>query len=102
MDRELRELHRGAREERKRMLSDPDPHDVPGHGRLGGIDDPVPDAEYGDERPEPVGGYPEESGEESVELPIPDGAEYDIDDLGDGRIVVQWWKTDPEEVEDDE
>lgn len=26
----------------------PDVHDVPGHGRVGGIDDPVPREEYGD------------------------------------------------------
>lgn len=25
-----------------------DPHDVPGHGRAAGIDDPVPRAQYGD------------------------------------------------------
>ena len=99
MDRELRDLHRGAREERRALV--PDPHDVPGHDRATGIDDPVPDAEYGDERPEPALGHPEESGEEYVELPIPDGAEYDVDDLGDGRIVVQWWQADPEEVQDD-
>ena len=41
-----------------------------------------------------------ENGEEYVELPIPDGAEYDVDDLGDGRIVVQWWRDDPEEGKD--
>lgn len=28
----------------------PDTNDVPGHGRPGGIDDPVSDAEYGDSR----------------------------------------------------
>jgi hypothetical protein len=79
------------------MKDDPGPcgpgdaADVPGFDRATGIDDPVPDAEYGDERPEPALGYPEASGEAHVELPIPAGAEYDIDDLGDGTIVVQWW-----------
>lgn len=70
----------------------PDPMDVPGFGRPGGIDDPVPDAEYGDVNSPPADGYPEESGEERVELPIPDGVEYDVDDLKDGTIVVQWWR----------
>jgi hypothetical protein len=77
-----------------------DAYDVPGFGRATGIDDPVPDAEYGDERPEPALGYPEEHGEERVELSIPDGAEYDIDDEGDGTIVVQWWRPDESEVSD--
>ncbi|MFC4986793.1 hypothetical protein [Saliphagus infecundisoli] len=90
MDPELRELHQGAREERRRAL-DSDPHAVPGYGRPGGIDDPVPDAEYGDDRSEPAEGYPEEAGEEHVTLPIPDGAEYDVDDLDNGTVVVQWW-----------
>jgi hypothetical protein len=31
------------------------------------------------------------TGEERVKLPIPDGVRYDIDDLKDGTIVVQWW-----------
>lgn len=46
MDRELSRLHQGYHDERRALA--PDPHDVPGHGRPGGIDDPVPDAEYGD------------------------------------------------------
>lgn len=29
-----------------------DPNDVPGYGRPGGVDDPVPDREYGDDPPE--------------------------------------------------
>lgn len=32
---------------------DPDPHDVPGFDRAIGIDDPVPDAEYGDQEVRP-------------------------------------------------
>jgi hypothetical protein len=74
-----------------------DAQDVPGFDRATGIDDPTPRAEYGDERVEPALGYPEDSGEERIELPIPDGAEYDIDDLGDGTIVVQWWDDDDTE-----
>lgn len=31
----------------------PDVHDVPGHGRVGGVDDPVPREEYGDVQEEP-------------------------------------------------
>lgn len=46
MDRELRELHQGARNERRNLT--PDPADVPGHGRVGGVDDPVDREEYGD------------------------------------------------------
>ncbi|WP_114578498.1 hypothetical protein [Saliphagus sp. LR7] len=50
MDRD--EAHR----ERDRVAN-PDPHDVPGFDRATGIDDPIPDAEYGaiqpDDRPAP-------------------------------------------------
>jgi hypothetical protein len=74
--------------------------DVPGFDRATGLDDPVPDAEYGDEQPEPALGYSEVDGEECVELPIPGGAEYDVEDLGDGTIVVQWWQPDETEVSD--
>jgi hypothetical protein len=35
--------------------------------------------------------YCEKTGEERVELPIPDGVRYDIDDYENGTIVVQWW-----------
>jgi hypothetical protein len=34
-----------------------------------------------------------------VDLPLPNGAVYDIDDTGDGTIVVQWWH-DTEEGDD--
>ena len=34
------------------IRSDSDPHDIPGFGRLGRIDDPVPDREYGDRDPD--------------------------------------------------
>jgi hypothetical protein len=77
-----------------------DAQDVPGFDRATGIDDPTPRPEYGDERPEPALGYPEEHGEERVELPIPADAQYDIDDLDDGTIVVQWWRPDESEVSD--
>lgn len=41
--------------------------------------------------------YWENTGEEIVELPIPNDAdiEYDIDDRGDGIIIVQWWNKHP-------
>lgn len=77
-----------------------DGQDVPGFNRATGIDDPTPRAEYGDERSDPALGYPEVDGEECVELPIPGEAEYDVEDLGDGTIVVQWWQPDESEVND--
>jgi hypothetical protein len=40
---------------------------------------------------ERVGGIPDNRGEEHVDLPLPNGVAYDIDDTGDGTIVVQWW-----------
>jgi hypothetical protein len=42
---------------------------------------------------ERVGWLPDESGEERIDLPLPANAEYDLDDVGDGEIVVQWWQT---------
>jgi hypothetical protein len=58
------------------------------------------DAKSDDCRSEPVVGYLNEYGEERVELPIPADAQYDIDDHGDGMIIVQWWQTDESEVSD--
>jgi len=33
-------------------------------------------------------------GEAVVDLNIPDDVAYDIDDLGDGRLVIQYWEAD--------
>jgi hypothetical protein len=33
-------------------------------------------------------------GEAVVDLNIPDGVAYDVDDLGNGRLVIQYWEAD--------
>jgi hypothetical protein len=48
---------------------------------------------------ERVGWLPDERGEKRIQLPFPADAEYDIDDTGDGEIVVQWWRTSETEGE---
>ncbi|GAB3022244.1 hypothetical protein [Natronobiforma cellulositropha] len=55
--------------------TDPDPYDVPGLDRALGIDDPVPDAEYGDR-----GYHPER------EL---DGGQTLVDDLHEALLEVE-------------
>jgi len=42
-------------------------------------------------------------GEAIVELNIPPGVDYDIDDLGDGRLAIQYWQADDfdDEVKDE-
>ena len=39
-------------------------------------------------------------GEATVDLNIPDDVDYDIDDLGDGRLVIQYWEADDTSVDD--
>jgi hypothetical protein len=34
-------------------------------------------------------------GEAVVDLNISDDVAYDVDDLGDGRIAIQYWEVDP-------
>jgi hypothetical protein len=34
-------------------------------------------------------------GEAVVDLNIPDAVAYDVDDLGNGRLVIQYWEADP-------
>ncbi len=34
-------------------------------------------------------------GEAVVDLNISDDVAYDVDDLGDGRIAIQYWEADP-------
>lgn len=31
-------------------------------------------------------------GEAIVDLNLPDDVDYDVDDLGDGRLVIQYWR----------
>lgn len=33
-------------------------------------------------------------GEAVVDLTIPDHVAYDVDDLGDGRLAIQYWEAD--------
>ena len=54
----------------------PEPHDVPGFDRAVGIDDPVPDAEYGDQ-----GTRPERS--------ATDGGDPPVDDLHDALLEAK-------------
>ena len=46
---------------------DPDPHDIPGFDRALGVDDPVPDSEYGDQ-----GYHPERDAVDGGHVPIDD------------------------------
>ena len=55
--------------------TDPDPYDVPGFDRALGIDDPIPDAEYGDR-----GYHPERA---------PDGGQIPVDDLHEKILEVE-------------
>jgi hypothetical protein len=34
-------------------------------------------------------------GEAIVDLNIPDDVAYDVDDLGNGRLAIQYWEADP-------
>ena len=34
-------------------------------------------------------------GEAVVDLNIPDDVAYDVDDLGNGRLAIQYWEVDP-------
>lgn len=40
-------------------------------------------------------------GEAIVDLNIPPGVDYDVDDLGDGRLAIQYWQADNIGAEDD-
>ncbi|MCU4743254.1 hypothetical protein [Natronoglomus mannanivorans] len=56
--------------------NDPDPNDVPGFERSLGIDDPVPDAAYGDR------GYHPERG-------APDGGQTPVDELHEALLETK-------------
>lgn len=61
----------------------PDPHDVPGFDRAVGIDDPVPDAEYGNRGTRP-------------ERRAADGENPPVDDLHDELLEI---KHEPQQLE---
>jgi hypothetical protein len=80
----MRENNGGRRRENEHNRREPS--DVPGHGRIGGIDDPVPRAEYGDD-PEAVAGAEEAS-------PFPDFAAE--------RAKIRYYSVERESRPDDE